>query len=212
MKVIVIGSGPSAKNIIDYDIGEWKLATINNAWKIRNDWDYGIYADDMPNDRPPYSEGKIVVTGFNGPQNPDETLSTDQKRGYHRALKELGTLGITMFFAATYWVIWYLKPDTVGFIGCDMDYTPTEDGSTHFYGVGHDIKERGIPDPNKALAETFRHEQDPVEHGFKYCFDELTRVSQERCIKLINFSDNEKSRLPYRKERLDKYFNKFNTG
>jgi len=39
-----------------------------------------------------------------------------------------------MAFTAGYWALHALRPEVMGFIGCDMVYPKT--GATHFYGTG----------------------------------------------------------------------------
>ena len=99
------------------------LVAINNAWRVREDWDYLIHPEDFPADRHP------------------ETLLPAQRiitaREFVPAQNTLGGFvygGGTMAFTAAYWALAALRPRVIAMIGCDMVYPAT--GRTHFYGKG----------------------------------------------------------------------------
>ena len=54
MFVLIIGSAPDALEAQSFnrELFQWIVA-INNAWKVRNDWDYCIFPDDFPENRRP---------------------------------------------------------------------------------------------------------------------------------------------------------------
>ena len=129
-KVIVIGSGLTAPEASTWPkVDGVQIVTINNAWKIRDDWDYAIVNEEMPEHNRPNPSifgGKII----------------DSAEPYLEAYSRFGGFcfgGATMAIAVGYWAAAFLDADFVGFIGCDMDYS-VHDGKTHFYGVGN-------PDP-----------------------------------------------------------------
>ncbi|MEM7461353.1 MAG: hypothetical protein AAF362_01595 [Pseudomonadota bacterium] len=121
--VLIIGSAPDAVQAASWPKPrDTLIVAINNAWRIREDWDYLIHPDDFPEDRLP------------------ETVSANQEictsAEYVPAQNRYGGFvyaGGTMAFTAGYWALDALKPQIMAYIGCDMIY----DGSTtHFYGSG----------------------------------------------------------------------------
>ena len=126
MHVLIIGSAPDAleaQNLKREYSGA--IVAINNAWKIRNDWNFCIFPDDFPENRRPT-------------KNKNQTLISSEQ--YVPIQNEYGGFvysGGTMSFTAGYWALGHLKPKTIAYIGCDMIYDGKE---THFYG-------KGKPDP-----------------------------------------------------------------
>lgn len=118
---LIVGSGPSAPNLHDVDLTRFQRIAVNNAWRVRKDFDYVVYPGDFPPERhPPASYPARRVDNF----------------GYMPALNAAGGIifcGATMAFAAGYWAAHSLKGPLIGFYACDMVYTP---GKTHFYGQG----------------------------------------------------------------------------
>ena len=54
MLILIIGSAPDAleaQTLKRENFGG--IVAINNAWKIRNDWDFCIFPDDFPKNRRP---------------------------------------------------------------------------------------------------------------------------------------------------------------
>tara|TARA_B100000700_G_scaffold290313_1_gene348295 strand:+ start:143 stop:847 length:705 start_codon:yes stop_codon:yes gene_type:complete len=124
--ILIIGSAPDALDaqIFKRELFE-SIVAINNAWKIRNDWDYCIFPDDFPENRWPIEKS-------------DQRLIRSEQ--YVRLQNKYGGFvysGGTMAFTAGYWALGYFKPKAIAYIGCDMIYDGKD---THFYG-------RGTPDP-----------------------------------------------------------------
>ncbi len=122
--VIILGSGPgvlAAQNIPR--LPAQQFVAINNAWRVREDWDFLIHPEDFPQDRQPQSLGggqKIITAA-------DYVPIQNQYGGFVYA-------GGTMAFTAAYWALGALKPRVIAMIGCDMVYP--QNGPTHFYGTG----------------------------------------------------------------------------
>ena len=167
--VIILGSGPRALKSI-----EWRrhpshnIVAINNAWRVRPDWDYLIHPEDFPIDRRP------------------RVFKTDQKivgaKEYVPLQNQFGGFvyaGGTMAFTAAYWALAALKPRVIAMIGCDMVYPST--GPTHFYGTGtadplrQDITLRSLEAKSARL---------------------LALAAQSNCA-MVNLSDAPNSRLIY---------------
>ena len=54
MKVLVLGSGPDAIEVKNWDISRFDaVVAINNAWRLRPDWTHLIHPEDFPADRRP---------------------------------------------------------------------------------------------------------------------------------------------------------------
>lgn len=121
--VIILGSAPDALGAKEWTLPENAvLVAINNAWKLRPDWDYLIHSGDFPAERRPKD------------LNPGQQVHSHQS--YVPAQNRYGGFvyaGGTMAFTAGYWTLAELKPDAMAFVGCDMVYSGRK---THFYGKG----------------------------------------------------------------------------
>lgn len=121
--VLIIGSGPNAAMAGVWDRSAFThIVAINNAWRVRPDWDFAIFPEDFPPaNRPRPCAGQAVVEA--GQYVPLQ----NRFGGFVYA-------GGTMAFTAGYWALAALRPDVMAFIGCNMVYPAT--GNTHFYGMG----------------------------------------------------------------------------
>lgn len=125
--VLMLGSAPMA-----LEAGAWerrpfdRIVAINNAWRVRRDWDHAIYPWDFPEERHPVAgPGQALVT---------EAEFVPAQNAYGGFVYA----GATMAFTAGYWALHALKPSVLAVFGCDMHYPKA--GVTHFYGTG-------TPDP-----------------------------------------------------------------
>lgn len=122
--VLVLGSGPNVVGAQGWDAAWFdEIVAINNAWRVRRDWDILIYPEDFPADRMPpqvAANQKLVdANAFVPAQN--------SYGGFVYA-------GGTMAFTTGYWALAALRPRVLAFMGCDMVYP--KQGATHFYGQG----------------------------------------------------------------------------
>ena len=126
MLILIIGSAPDAleAQVLKRELFE-NLVAINNAWSVRNDWDYCIFPDDFPESRRPSGNRKQKLV------RSEQYVPLQNKYG------GFVYSGGTMAFTAGYWALGYFKPKAIAYIGCDMIYVGE---NTHFYG-------RGTPDP-----------------------------------------------------------------
>jgi len=123
MIVLILGSGPNVTQAADWPRDAFgRIVAINNAWRLRPDWDDLIHPSDFPADRQP------------------DTLKQHQRIityvDYVPAQNALGGFvygGGTMAFTAAYWALHALRPSVIAFMGCDMTYDAAQ---THFYGTG----------------------------------------------------------------------------
>ncbi len=126
--VIILGSGPKASQAAEWDARFWnQLVVINNAWRIRADWDACVFPEDFPDE--------------NRPPDPALNQLLIQAEQFVPQQNQFGGVvyaGGTMIFTTAYWALGALKPDVMAFFGCDLVYP--ESGPTHFYGTG-------TPDP-----------------------------------------------------------------
>lgn len=122
--VLILGSGPAAVAVRDWDRSIFdRVVAINNAWRLRPDWDVSIHPEDFPPEHRPVSltqgQSRIVADDYVPIQN---------------AYGGFVYAGGTMAFTAGYWALGALRPRVMAFFGCDMVYAAT--GRTHFYGTG----------------------------------------------------------------------------
>ena len=125
--LLMLGSAPMAALA-----GAWprppfdQVLAINNAHRIRPDWDFLVHPWDFPADRiPQVCPGQRIVT---------ETEFVPAQNAYGGFVYA----GATMAFTAAYWALQALRPGVIAVFGCDMHYPAV--GPTHFYGTG-------TPDP-----------------------------------------------------------------
>ena len=126
MFILIIGSALDALEAQSFDRDHFQgLVAINNAWKVRKDWDYCIFPDDFPKSRRPNEDRDQKLIGS------EQYVPTQNKFG------GFVYSGGTMAFTAGYWALGHFNPKAIAYIGCDMIYDGED---THFYG-------RGTPDP-----------------------------------------------------------------
>lgn len=123
-KVLILGSAPCAQRAANWSRGPFThIVAINNAWRVRPDWDFLIHPEDFPVENRPQQ------------LRPNQQIITAQD--YVPAQNAYGGFvyaGGTMAFTAGYWALHALQPDVIAYFGCDMVY-PAK-GNTHFYGTG----------------------------------------------------------------------------
>lgn len=121
--VLIIGSAPDAISAVDFDKEAATIVAINNAWQVRDDWDYLIYPEDFPPENRPVSlsANQSIVTA-------DEFVPIQNKFG------GFVYAGGTMAFTAGYYALHAHSPRVIAMMGCDMHYP--KQGHTHFYGTG----------------------------------------------------------------------------
>jgi hypothetical protein len=122
--VLIMGSAPDAVRALGFArAGFDHIVAINNAWRVRPDWDYLVHAGDFPADRMP---DKITPTQSIRTYD-DYVPAQNLYGGFVYA-------GGTMAFTAAYWALARLRPRALCFVGCDMVYPAS--GPSHFYGAG----------------------------------------------------------------------------
>lgn len=127
MIVLILGSGPNVTQAKDWPRKPFNtVVAINNAWRVRSDWDYLVHPSDFAPDRLPVA---LRAT--------QQIITADT---YVPAQNDYGGFvygGGTMAFTAGYWALHALRPSVLAYLGCDMIYDAPQ---THFYGTG-------TPDP-----------------------------------------------------------------
>ncbi|ABG30319.1 hypothetical protein CEP88_13270 [Roseobacter denitrificans] len=122
--VLILGSGPNAPQAEAWPRGWFdRIVAINNAWRIREDWDDLVFPEDFPEDRRPQS---ILPS--------QRFVQADQFVPAQNAYGGFVYAGGTMAFTTAYWALQALRPKVMAFLGCDMVYPKA--GPTHFYGTG----------------------------------------------------------------------------
>lgn len=123
MVVLLLGSAPMASEAAVWLRAPFdRIIAINNAWRVRGDWDYSVFPWDFPVERQPTpGPGQRLVT------EAEFVPAQNAFGGFVYA-------GATMAFTAAYWALHALKPKVLAVFGCDMHYPKA--GATHFYGTG----------------------------------------------------------------------------
>lgn len=126
--LLILGSGPNVRVARDWP-REWfdQIVVMNNAWRVRPDWDALVFPEDFPVDRRP-----VDIKDNQRMVQADEFVPAQNRYG------GFVHAGATMAFTTAYWALAALRPRLMAFMGCDMVYPKT--GNTHFYGTG-------APDP-----------------------------------------------------------------
>ena len=123
-RILIIGSAPDATvarswHTVPFD----RIVAINNAWRIRPDWDDLIFPYDFPDASKPND------------MRPDQSWITQDD--FVPVQNDFGGFvyaGATMAFTAAYWVLGHYRPKQISFLGCNMWYPKGK--TTHFYGAG----------------------------------------------------------------------------
>lgn len=121
--VLILGSAPNAMLARDWPRAAFdRIVVINNAHRLRPDWDAHIFPWDFPSaGLPPLARGQARI---------EEGAFVPAQNAYGGFVYGGGT----MAFTAGYWALHALRPRVLGFMGCDMHYPAG--GQTHFYGTG----------------------------------------------------------------------------
>lgn len=128
--VLMLGSAPLVTEAAHWSRAPFdRIVAINNAWRVRADWDDHIYPWDFPTD------------GLGAMQPGQRRITQDDFVPAQNRFGGFVYAGGTMAYTAAYWALDALKPRVLAVFGCDMTY-PTR-GQTHFYG-------KGTPDPLRA--------------------------------------------------------------
>ena len=119
----MLGSAPNALDARAWPRAPFdRIVAINNAWRIRDDWDDLCCPWDFPEQRRPAlnAHQRLIL-------QEDFVPAQNLYGGFVYA-------GGTMAFTTAYWMLAALKPQVIAVLGCDMHYPAT--GPTHFYGTG----------------------------------------------------------------------------
>jgi hypothetical protein len=121
--VLLLGSAPMAAEVAFWPRAPFdRIVAINNAWRLRDDWDDAVFPWDFPTDRRPVPRaGQRLIT------EAEFVPAQNAMGGFVYA-------GATMAFTAAYWALRALRPKVIAVFGCDMHYPKA--GRTHFYGTG----------------------------------------------------------------------------
>jgi hypothetical protein len=123
--ILLMGSAPDVVRCQAWPKAAFSgIVAINNAWRVRPDWDVLVHAGDFPPDQMPSPEALRQAQVF----------SADHYVPAQNAFGGFVYAGATMALTAAYWTIHSQKPDVLAFLGCDMIYD--RPGNTHFYGIG----------------------------------------------------------------------------
>lgn len=176
---LLLGSGLNATDSQQWKIpGNVSVVCVNNAYRVRDDWQYMLHALDFPSDKRPQhiQPGQTMLSG----------------EAYVPAMNAFGGIvycGATMAFAGAYWALHNLRPHVLAILGCDMDYQPQE-GKTHFYGTG-------TPDPLR---------QDPTLRNLRAKSARMYLLALGAGTIVVNLSRSKFSRLTVPRADVDDVF------
>lgn len=183
MKVLILASGLSAREVDDYDYKKngWKIVAVNNGWLAHDDWDHWVRSRDFNGQVPKtLKKGQVICQQYGN--------ILDQYGGHVAC-------GYSITLAASYYALHTFNPSVIGYLGADMNYTPNSEGSTHIYGLGNDIKKNGIPDPDRMVKVWGNGEPNYLNDLYM----RFHSIAGDRSCSVFNFSSLEDTRLPYPK-------------
>jgi hypothetical protein len=122
--IVILGSGPNVTAAEDWPKAWFdEIIVMNNAWRVRADWDRLVFPEDFPADRMPPR-----VT------DAQQFVQADAFVPAQNSFGGFVFAGATMAYTTAYWALAALRPRVMAFMGCDMVYPRR--GDTHFYGNG----------------------------------------------------------------------------
>lgn len=122
--VLILGSGPNVSRAADWPKAWFdQIVVMNNAWRVRPDWDALVFPEDFDKDRMPPKIGAQ-----------QQLIEADDFVPAQNAYGGFVHAGATMAYTTAYWALARLRPAVIAFMGCDMVYP--KQGDTHFYGTG----------------------------------------------------------------------------
>ncbi|MEW6631379.1 MAG: hypothetical protein AB1440_10955 [Pseudomonadota bacterium] len=174
--ILLLGSAPDVVRCEAWPKRAFsKIVAINNAWRVRADWDFLVHAGDFPLDRLPEDDTLRQAQIFSAS---DYVPAQNAFGGFVYA-------GATMALTAAYWTIHSQRPDLLAFLGCDMIYDRPD--KTHFYGIGR-------PDPLR---------DDVTLRNLEAKSARLLVQALKRDCLCINLSDLPRSRLVFPRLNVD---------
>jgi hypothetical protein len=175
--VLILGSAPDALRSREWARAPFhEIVAINNAWRVRDDWDHLVHAGDFPDAAMPPA-GLAALRHIH--TAPEYVPAQNAYGGFVYA-------GGTMSLTTAYWALHTLKPDVLAFLGCDMNYNHV--GPTHFYGYGDPDPLRPDVTLQSLEAKTGRL---------------MIAAAQQGCL-CVNLSELETSRLVFARVDLGK--------
>ncbi len=150
---LIIGSSPDALRSRNWAIcARNQVVAINNAWRVRPDWQHLVHPKDFAAARMP----QVVRPGQQVHSWQEYVPAQNLFGGFVYA-------GGTMAFTTAYWALNALRPEIMAFVGCDMVYPAV--GPTHFYGMGTADPLRDDPTLQSLEAKSARLQVMAAEQG-----------------------------------------------
>lgn len=174
--VLIVGNAPDAVRINSLDLSLFNSRiAINNAWRLKQEWDYVIYPEDFPIQRQPKNSHvkKKIITA-------KEYVPIQNKFG------GFVYAGGTMAFTAGYWALGTFKPDVIAYLGCDMIYS-NKNSHNHFYG-------KGAADPLR---------DDITLQSLEAKSARLMAIAKFNNCSVVNLSEQDQSRLLFPRVQID---------
>jgi len=120
MNILYVGSGRSAQLVKRIDLSKYKVACVNNAWRLFEKFDIWIHSGDFPSENRPKTKNFEIEVSH---------------REYNKAAQEMAEklgaatrspshyFGYTAFFNGLYWLM-NEQPKKISLLGFDHDYNP----------------------------------------------------------------------------------------
>lgn len=179
-KVLMLASGLSAKQFEREKFKDWTIVTCNNGYKVTPDWDFACFSRDF--------RGEIPKT-----RGTQRILQEHLVKEVERTFGGQYNTGYSIVLISSYWVLSQMKPKIMSYLGADMNYTPDANGHTCIYGVGWDIKNRGMSDPDLMALNHGGRDENYIGTIYKKFQGEANKRGTYVC----NLSDDPKTRLPF---------------
>lgn len=181
MKILIVGSGHSAREIENFNQKLFDLTiVVNHGHLATSDWNVWIHSRDFRGKKPEnITDHQQVISNY------------DQ---YVQPFGGLAECGKSIMLVASYYALSLCTPPSaIYYLGADMNYTPDAKGHTHIYGVGLDIQKRGKPDPDR-MAERYGN-NDPK--YLEKIYLRFETIAKSQGVNVFNLSSDKNTRLPF---------------
>lgn len=180
--VLIVGSGRSALDINYYNLNLFRIIVVNNGHLSCDEWEFWVHPDDFVGAKPILKKTQKEISY-------KEYINSINKNG--------GPIkcGHSIVLNASYWALDILKPKYIYYLGADMNYTPDENGNTHIYGIGNDLKKNKISDPDLMIKKYGNGDEDFLTK----IYNRFYNIAKKNSTEVYNLSKDIQTRLPFPK-------------
>jgi hypothetical protein len=175
------------------------IVGLNSVYRGTDKWTYLLSPGDFP-DKPVlrklYNHNRVAFESGQKVYYPESVPMGWRTAFAHYCpgkthMEAVRELGMVSYFGLMYWVMHFLKPTHIACLGLDMDYEPDAAGATSFYGVGLDMRTRGVPDFVHQINTYFDGDFSVMDRWFDRLQSNLDDTQ------VYNLSTRPRSRLPW---------------